>query len=954
MSRATILPAHRGARLRLHCRPRLRSCNLRPKRPYVNEERLCGTCFTFNLPPTSVGRSFSSSVPQQQRGALDYFERGQTTQNEEKRSFKEEDKQRRQDDEDEEADEEEGDEQSLLDETEKRKNINERRHSGGVSALLEKELRLRDNDDYAHVPFTLSDETLERIKRNNVFLLQKLQVGSMNKLEVVDFKIETASGKTPYAIDQRLWRYINTNVSSAFDLAHASAQASPWADKCGISLLASSGQSLQYLDALVEKIAVQHSADILRIDDLDIERIIGEHIETTEDIKILPWAVPMNNQVDYRYRNVDSLTSTAATTDSHRQQQEEDDDDKSFSEDLYAKRSEFFGDYVTELLGATAPEDCAIESDNGLRMRPKNKPLIVHVRDYLALAHSDFGGTFFSELKHQIRQRRGDGEQTIIIATAQKPVKTNDLNLKVRVTTDEDSGSVYISPEYSDEIDIPEPWYQNFQDWEVLRQNIPLSNVTCNPNATIENISHVRVVNAQYIDALLCRILQSQPETVLDLPENWELEQDSNRTPGMRVLSSGLVSPRSMYRLVTILKGLIGQEDRTTVDMNLLDRAVAIYDDTRNLENLLKQNPEEYGIPQTYKDPYCVTDIYGNDDLVEQDQKNPQQPGKHRDWKLIEASLDKREKAFLNQYIKPEKINITFDNVIAPPRTLDVIRDTVMFPLLMPDEFSYGVLATNHTSGILLYGPSGTGKTLLVKALAKAGQTAILDVRPSDLQDKYVGEAEKNVSALFSLAKKLSPCIIFMDEVDSLMQNRGVIRDREMINQFMAEWDGLRSERIMVIGTTNRPFDLDDAVLRRFPRRVLVDLPTEKNREEIFRVHLKDETLDDSVTPEYLAKETPYFSGSDIKNVCVIAATEAVKLRRNNPDVAKSSPKRVLTRRHFETALRETGASVSDEMSSLMMIRDWHKQFGQDGKRTYNSGFGFSSPRPGESRVGLN
>ncbi|KAK9385791.1 hypothetical protein V1515DRAFT_606611 [Lipomyces mesembrius] len=952
MSRPITLPARRVRTTRLHCSPRLRSFNLPACQPCISAKPPSTANFAFNSTSITVGR-FSSSV-RQQKGTLGYFERSQSVQNEEKKAFKEEEKQRRQDDEDEEADEEEGDEQSLLDERERKKN-NEKKHSV-VTTQLEKDLRVEDSsEDYEHIPFTLSEEAIERIEKNNIISLDKLKADSMKKLEVVDFKTEIASGKTPYAIDERIWRYLNTNVASAFYLAHASAQTSPWADKCGVSLLASNGQSLQYLDALVEKIAVEHKADILRIDDIDVERIIGEHIETAEDVKILPWVVPINNHVDYRYRNVDSLTATAPIGASHRQQHDDDEDDKSFSDDLYAKRSEFFGDHVTELLGAITPEGCAIESDSCLRIRPKSKPLIVHMRDYLALAQSDLGGTFFSELKHHIRQRRSDGELTIIIATAHKPVKPTDSNLKVRLTPDEDTGGLHIGPEYSDDGEVAEPWYQNFQDWEVLRQTIPLSKVTYNPSAAIENISHIRTVNAQFIDAFLCRILQSQPETVLDFPENWDIEQDSNKTNGLRLLSSGLITPRFMYRLVMMLKGLMVQEGRTKVDMNLLDRVVAIHEDTRDLENLLQQNPEEYGISQTFRDPYTITDIntYGQEELVESDEKKPKQPLKPRDWKLIEASLDKREKAFLNQYIKPEKINVTFDNVIAPPRTLDVIRDTVMFPLLMPDEFSYGVLATNHTSGILLYGPSGTGKTLLVKALAKAGQTAILDVRPSDLQDKYVGEAEKNVSALFSLAKKLSPCIIFMDEVDSLMQNRGVIRDREMINQFMAEWDGLRSERIMVIGTTNRPFDLDDAVLRRFPRRVLVDLPTEKNREEIFRVHLKDETLDDSVTPEYLAKHTPYFSGSDIKNVCVIAATEAVKLRRNDPALIKSSPKRVLSRCHFETALRETGASVSDEMSSLMMIRDWHRQFGQDGKRAYKSGFGFSA-QPVETHVGVN
>ncbi|KAK9324087.1 hypothetical protein V1517DRAFT_288121 [Lipomyces orientalis] len=949
MSRMIVFPARRVGTMRLQCSPRLHSSKKGGRQAC---KPLSATNIAFNSPLISVAR-FSSSA-WEQKSVFDYFERNLSVQIEEKKTLKEEEKRKRQDDEDDEADEEEGDEQSLLDEREKKKS-NERKQSI-ISTQPEKDVTVEDSaDDYGHIPFTLSEGSLERIEKNNIILLEKLKTLSANKLQVADFKTERPSGKTAYALDERIWRYLNTNVASALDLAHTSAQTSPWADKYGISLLASNGQSLQYLDALVEKIAVEHGADILRIDNVDIERIIGEHMETADDVKMLPWVVSMSNHVDYRYRNVDSLTSTAPADASHRQQHDDDEEDKVFSDDLYAKRSEFFGEYVTELLGAATPESCAIESDNDFRIRPKDRPLIVHVRDYLAMAQSDLGGTFFSELKHHIRQRRCDGEPAIIVATAHKPVKASDSNLKIRLTADEDTGGLFISPDYSDDGEVAEPWYQNYQDWEVLRQSIPLSQVTYNPNAASENISHIRTVNARFLDAFLCRVLEYQPETVLEFPENWDLEQDSSKSQGMRLLSSGLLTPRFMYRLVMMLKGLMVQEDRTTVDMNLLDRAVAIHEETRDLEDLLQQNPDEYGLSQTYKDPYTITDINAStkEEPAKLDEKKSTQSVKVRDLKLIEASLDKREKTFFNQYIKPETINVTFDNVIAPPRTLDVIRDTVMFPLLMPDEFSYGVLATNHTSGILLYGPSGTGKTLLVKALAKAGQTAILDVRPSDLQDKYVGEAEKNVSALFSLAKKLSPCIIFMDEVDSLMQNRGVIRDREMINQFMAEWDGLRSERIMVIGTTNRPFDLDDAVLRRFPRRVLVDLPTEKNREEIFRVHLNGETLDDTVTPAYLAKKTAYFSGSDIKNVCVIAATEAVKQRRNNPALAKASAKRVLSRRHFETALRETGASVSDEMSSLTMIREWHKQFGQDGKRAYKSGFGFSA-RPVETHVGLN
>ncbi|KAK7205510.1 P-loop containing nucleoside triphosphate hydrolase protein [Myxozyma melibiosi] len=277
----------------------------------------------------------------------------------------------------------------------------------------------------------------------------------------------------------------------------------------------------------------------------------------------------------------------------------------------------------------------------------------------------------------------------------------------------------------------------------------------------------------------------------------------------------------------------------------------------------------------------------------------------------------------------------------------------------MPQEFSYGVLENNHTSGILLYGPPGTGKTLLVKALAKAGHTSILEVRPGDVLDMYVGESEKNVQALFSLARKLSPAIIFIDEVEALFRNRTASHHtnkghRNMLNQFMVEWDGLRSEKVMLVGATNRPFDLDDAILRRFPRRILVDLPLEKTREEIFRVHLKGEQLDEStVSLSRLAQETKFFSGSDIKNVCISAALMAVKEIKQKIDSGEIAPadaanqKRTLEWRHFEFALKQTGSSISDDMSSITMIREWDREFGQDRKKKAEvKPWGFSRETP--------
>lgn len=157
-----------------------------------------------------------------------------------------------------------------------------------------------------------------------------------------------------------------------------------------------------------------------------------------------------------------------------------------------------------------------------------------------------------------------------------------------------------------------------------------------------------------------------------------------------------------------------------------------------------------------------------------------------------------------------------------------------------------------------------------------------------------MGEGEKLVKAVFSLARRLSPCVVFLDEIDALfgarVSNResgGAVAHRGVITEFMQEMDGLKSSmdtNVIVIGATNRPFDLDDAVLRRLPRRLLVDLPGEKERRgmfpfpsrkawvslrfylsEILRILLRDESLAEDVTVETLAARTDSFSGSDLK-----------------------------------------------------------------------------------------
>ncbi|KAL2149512.1 hypothetical protein VTH82DRAFT_8163 [Thermothelomyces myriococcoides] len=325
------------------------------------------------------------------------------------------------------------------------------------------------------------------------------------------------------------------------------------------------------------------------------------------------------------------------------------------------------------------------------------------------------------------------------------------------------------------------------------------------------------------------------------------------------------------------------------------------------------------------------------------------------------------EKKLLSGLINAKDIHTTFDQIVVPKETKDSLIGLTTLSLIRPEAFSYGVLKTEHITGCLLYGPPGTGKTLLAKAVAKESGANMLEVSAADINDKWVGQSEKNVQALFSLARKLEPCVIFLDEADALLAARrsGHARAayRETITQFLREWDGLTGSRAFIMVATNRPFDLDEAVLRRLPRKILVDLPLAAEREAILRVVLRDEVLAPDVDLAKLAAETELYSGSDLKNLCVSAAMEAVRdeVRAKEAWTGDEAEfrypdRRVLTRAHFDRALRDISASISGDMQTLKAIRKFDEQYGDAGARKKRSrkGLGFDVvPDDGSGPGGL-
>lgn len=304
--------------------------------------------------------------------------------------------------------------------------------------------------------------------------------------------------------------------------------------------------------------------------------------------------------------------------------------------------------------------------------------------------------------------------------------------------------------------------------------------------------------------------------------------------------------------------------------------------------------------------------------------------------------LSKHERRLLPCIVTPAQVATRFEDIGSLEGPKRLLHELIGLRLERPQFFLRGILKET-VSGVLLFGPPGTGKTMLAKAVAAQSGTNFLSVSSASIMDLYVGEGEKNVRALFSLARRLAPCVIFIDEVDSILDSRqghfNRVSRTEVINEFMGEWDGLLSTRsnegVMVMAATNRPFALDDAVLRRLPRRILIDLPDERARLSILQLLLKDDLLAPDIRLSEIARRSPYYSGSDLKNVAMAAAMRALRRqcqKGHDSQYASSPPTQPMVEISmvdFERALADVPASISDQMPLLKELYQWDRQFGE-------------------------
>ena len=236
--------------------------------------------------------------------------------------------------------------------------------------------------------------------------------------------------------------------------------------------------------------------------------------------------------------------------------------------------------------------------------------------------------------------------------------------------------------------------------------------------------------------------------------------------------------------------------------------------------------------------------------------------------------------------VSPDSRKVTFDDVAGADEEKAELEEIVDF-LKQPTR--YVEMGARIPKGVLLVGPPGTGKTLLAKAIAGEAGVPFFSISGSDFVEMFVGVGASRVRDLFEQAKKNSPSLIFIDEIDAVGRQRGAglgggHDEREQtLNQLLVEMDGFgANEGIIMIAATNRPDILDPALLRpgRFDRQILVGRPDRRGREEVLKVHTKKKPLDTDVSLEVLAKRTPGFSGADLENLANEAALLAVRKKK--------------------------------------------------------------------------
>jgi SpoVK/Ycf46/Vps4 family AAA+-type ATPase len=762
-----------------------------------------------------------------------------------------------------------------------------------------------------------------------------------------------------YAVAEESWEELCASVKAGLRLPPAKYAQEPSVKKSHLVLHYPGNDGISFLDAVVKRLAHELSTDLVTLNAQDIAQLFSEQdladVGVTSPIRSLGYEVYQNSapswpevedqeadgeddvtEIGPRGMRGDVGTPRFITIESSKEAGDialpnwlglktllgrsingQTDADPGVGASRGGRAETRWTKLLNELLGPSsqAASDSSEPAETPQPDASKALPsrdIIMHIQDYRDIQNTREGSKFISLLHKVIQDRRGAGSKILLIGTTSQEIHTtpspDGSGLLQNVVEDQFSKTLFITPAMNSKsaekvfvedrkkrtMDINIRHLQSMLRFRLNEQSLPAK----------DNVLHDRA---------------------------WPLEPSTIKESG---IEDRFWSYNQVHWIATLALG--SAETNESFGFEHIRRGIELMDKSDRVTNewLKEKSPKQ-------KDS---------------------EAGQTREQLLasLRKTCNTHEKKLLNGVVDAKSIRTTFNDVHVPPETIDALKTLTSLSLIRPEAFTYGVLATDKIPGLLLYGPPGTGKTLLAKAVARESGATVLEVSGSEVYDMYVGEGEKNVKAIFTLAKKLSPCVVFIDEADAIFCSRtgaaSRTSHRELINQFLREWDGMNDLSAFIMVATNRPFDLDDAVLRRLPRRLLVDLPTEEDRHAVLKIHLKEEQLHDSVDLAELARRTPLYSGSDLKNLAVAAALACVReendaASKHTGDEPYSYPeRRILTRAHFERGMEEISASISEDMSSLSAIRKFDEQYGdRKGRREKSPGWGFIPGPTGEA-----
>jgi fidgetin-like protein 1 len=341
-----------------------------------------------------------------------------------------------------------------------------------------------------------------------------------------------------------------------------------------------------------------------------------------------------------------------------------------------------------------------------------------------------------------------------------------------------------------------------------------------------------------------------------------------------------------------------------------------------------------------------------SDESFDADVDHPSIPTEQQEWEAKVKKLMKNLPKGVDEYAAKQILNeiviqgdeVHWDDVAGLENAKSALKETVVYPFLRPDLF---MGLREPARGMLLFGPPGTGKTMLARAVATESKSVFFAISASSLTSKFLGESEKLVRALFALAKALAPSIIFVDEIDSLLGSRGGGSEHEAMRrvktEFLIQWSDLQraaagredkekgdATRVLVLAATNLPWAIDEAARRRFVRRQYIPLPEDWVREQQLRKLLasqKHSLSKEDIT--ILVHLTEGYSGSDITALAKDAAMGPLRSLGEKLLHMKPEDIRGIEMQDFEASLVNIRPSVSRQ--GLKEFEDWAREFGERG-----------------------